>query len=70
MNLNPEKLHNSKWTAANPKNKEKHFMVIQVYRDMQNRVTDVDLEAVLTKRVRKIPWRALKDEALWHPGWQ
>jgi tryptophan-rich hypothetical protein len=28
--INPEKLLKSKWTAAQPKNREKHFMVTEV----------------------------------------
>lgn len=70
MNLNPEKLHHSKWTAVEPENKEKHFMVVRVLKDDQDRVCDVELEAVLTKRVQKIPWRELKDVSQWQNGWQ
>lgn len=70
MNLNPEKLDRSKWTAVAPQNKEKHFIVTRVLRDEQNRVCDVELEAVLTKRVKKIPWRDLKDASEWLHGWQ
>ncbi|MDH3987431.1 MAG: TIGR02450 family Trp-rich protein, partial [Gammaproteobacteria bacterium] len=28
--INPKKLLKSKWTAAEPKNREKHFMVTEV----------------------------------------
>ena len=33
--INPAKLLHSKWTAVEPKNKEKHFLVVEVggYRD-------------------------------------
>ena len=69
MNINPEKLHHSKWTATNPKNKEKHFIVTRVFRDDGHLVTDVELEAVLTKRVQKMSWRELKDDSAWQIGW-
>ncbi|MGO1500784.1 MAG: TIGR02450 family Trp-rich protein [Marinobacter sp.] len=29
-NFNPKKLLNSKWTAVNPVNKEKHFLVTEL----------------------------------------
>ncbi|MGA1195667.1 MAG: TIGR02450 family Trp-rich protein, partial [Candidatus Latescibacterota bacterium] len=51
MNLNPEKLYHSKWTAVKPQNKEKHFIVTKVLKDDNDRVQDVVLEAVLTKQV-------------------
>ena len=70
MNLNPEKLHHSKWTAVEPKNKEKHFIVIKVLKDDHDRVQEVVLEAVLTKRVWQMPWRDLKDTSIWLAGWQ
>lgn len=33
-------------------------------------VTHVVLEAVHTRRVQTLPWRALQDGALWHQGWK
>ena len=30
MHLNPKKLKHSKWTAVQPQNKEKHFIVIRL----------------------------------------
>jgi len=70
MNLNPEKLHLSKWTAVTPQNKEKHFVVTRVIKDDTGRVQDVEIEAVLTKNTRQLAWRALKDESQWLVGWQ
>jgi tryptophan-rich hypothetical protein len=70
MNINPEKLHHSKWTAVKPQNKEKHFIVTDVLKDDQDRVQDVVLEAVLTKRVWQMPWRDLKNASNWLAGWQ
>lgn len=70
MNLNPEKLHLSKWTAVQPQNREKHFLVTRVIKDDAGRVVDVVLEAVLTQRIQRLPWRDLKDASVWQMGWQ
>ena len=50
--LHPKKLLLSKWTAATPVNKEKHFMVIKVI-DPEiegGAVEQVVIEAVMSKR--------------------
>lgn len=70
MNLNPEKLHLSKWTAVTPQNKEKHFVVTRVIKDDTGRVQDVEIEAVLTQNTRQLAWRELKDASQWLMGWQ
>ncbi|WP_081137824.1 TIGR02450 family Trp-rich protein [Halomonas sp. BC2] len=54
--INPNKLHHSKWTAATPRNKEKHFIVTQLLRDEEEQVVDVVLEAVLSHRETTLPW--------------
>jgi len=50
--LNPKKLRLSKWTAVNPKTKEKHFLVTKVVDPEQPKhlIESVVMEAVLTKR--------------------
>ena len=50
--INPSKLLLSKWTAAHPQNREKHFLVTELFRDEEGTVLDVELQAVLTKRSR------------------
>ncbi|PWV79762.1 TIGR02450 family Trp-rich protein [Halomonas sp. A11-A] len=67
--INPEKLHHSKWTAAKPRNKEKHFLVTALERDEEENVVAVVLEAVYTRRETTLPWQALKDDATWRMGW-
>ena len=37
-NINPGKLLNSKWTAVNPVNKEKHFLVTEIALDEEGEV--------------------------------
>ncbi|MDA0708965.1 MAG: TIGR02450 family Trp-rich protein [bacterium] len=69
MNLNPDKLHHSKWTAVNPQKKEKHFVVTSVLRNGGTRDLEVVIEAVLTRRTRQIPWRDLTDGSIWMSGW-
>ena len=68
--LNPDKLLLSKWTAVVPQNRERHFLVSRLLRDEAERVVGCELEAVLTRRVQSIDWRALQDEAVWQQGWR
>ncbi|GEN29162.1 hypothetical protein HVA01_28080 [Halovibrio variabilis] len=68
--INPNKLHHSKWTAAQPLNKEKHFIVTQLLRDEEENVVDVVIEAIHSHREISLPWQALKDDSVWRMGWQ
>lgn len=68
--INPEKLHHSKWTAVQPRHKEKHFLVTRLVRDEEETVVEVILEAVYTRRETVLPWQALKDDATWRMGWK
>jgi tryptophan-rich hypothetical protein len=71
MALSPKKLLHSKWTATTPQNREMHFIVVRVTQDETDPqiVTEVTLEAVLSKRHQTLPWRDLSDEARWKAGW-
>ncbi len=68
--LNPRKLLLSKWTAAQPQNREKHFMVTELFRDEEGTVLEIELQAVLTQRSERLPWQALQDDAAWRMGWK
>ncbi|NHR05325.1 TIGR02450 family Trp-rich protein [Chromobacterium haemolyticum] len=69
--LNPEKLLLSKWTAAAPRDKEKHFLVVALGRlAPDGPVETVTLEAVYTRRQRTVPWQALRDDEQWRQGWK
>jgi tryptophan-rich hypothetical protein len=68
--LNPGKLLLSKWTAAQPKNREKHFLVTELFRDEDGTVLAVELQAVLTQRSERIDWQILKDSNTWLLGWK
>lgn len=68
--LSPKALLNSKWTAVNIKNKEKHFIVIDVEFDDEKQVTDCIIEAVMTKSTYSINWRDLKLKDQWLIGWK
>lgn len=70
QSLHPKKLLFSKWTARQPKNKEKHFEVIEVEFDEQGLVIHCVIQSVMTKREIVIDWRDLQDDTLWHIGWQ
>ena len=68
--VNPKKLLHSKWTAVEPRDREKHFVVTDVQRDEAERITLCVLEAVHSKREIEIDWRKLRDPARWKIGWQ
>ena len=69
--FSPHKLLNTKWTAAVPQRREKHFLVTRLVTPElpEAPVVHVEIEAVLSKRVRVIEWRALRDPAVWRQGW-
>lgn len=69
--LNPKKLLLSKWTAVQPVARQKHFLVTRVIEPEPpgSPVEWVEIEAVYSKKVRRIRWRELKDEAAWRQGW-
>ncbi|WP_416740181.1 TIGR02450 family Trp-rich protein [Pseudomonas sp. NFX71] len=68
--INPSKLLLSKWTAAQPQNREKHFLVTELFRDEEGMVLDVELQAVLTKRSERLDWQTLKNSDTWILGWK
>lgn len=74
MNVNrfsPKKLKQSKWTAINPVNKEKHFMVVDVEWDEEKtQVLSCDLQAVLSKKTYTLEPYELKDANNWLQGWK
>jgi tryptophan-rich hypothetical protein len=68
--LNPRKLLLSKWTAAQPQNRERHFLVTELIRDEQDNILGVELQAVLTQRSQQLDWRQLQDSERWLHGWR
>ena len=68
--INPDKLLLSKWTAAHPQRREKHFLVTEVFRDEEGTVLEVELQAVLTQRSERLDWRTLKNSDTWQSGWK
>jgi tryptophan-rich hypothetical protein len=69
--LNANKLLLSKWTAVEPREREKHFMVVKVLDPLSagGQVTHVQIEAVISGRVSTLAWRELADTARWKRGW-
>ena len=67
----PKKLLNSKWTAVNPRNREKHFLVTKLVdpEPPGSPLLLIELEALISKQVRVMPWRELADETRWIRGW-
>ncbi|PMQ10197.1 hypothetical protein PseAD21_17810 [Pseudomonas sp. AD21] len=68
--INPQKLLLSKWTAAQPQDREKHFLVTELFRDEEGRVLEIELQAVLTKRAERLDWQILKYDDHWLLGWK
>jgi tryptophan-rich hypothetical protein len=68
--LNPRKLLLSKWTAAQPQNRERHFLVTELARDEAESIFGVELQAVLTQRSQQLDWRQLQDSERWRQGWR
>lgn len=67
--LNPRKLLLSKWTAARPVKREKHFLVTELFCDEQGGVLAIELQAVLARRNERVDWRELQDSERWKIGW-
>jgi tryptophan-rich hypothetical protein len=70
LRLNPRKLLLSKWTARQPQNHEKHFLVSELICAEDGTVLQVELQAVLTQRSERLDWRALQDGERWQMGWK
>ena len=70
--LSPKKLLLSKWTAAVPSDKEKHFIVTQLLEAAPpaSGVELIEIEAVYSGRNFKLPWRDLLNDERWLQGWQ
>lgn len=68
--INPNKLQHSKWTAATPRNKEKHFIVTDVRCDDEGRPQTCVLEAVHSRREFELDWRELQHAERWLMGWK
>ena len=63
------KLLLSKWTAAEPRNRERHFLVTKVI-EHEVEPMEVILEAVYSKREYRLVWSELKDREVWLQGWR
>lgn len=68
--VSPKTLLNSKWTKTAVSNREKHFAIIEVERDENNKVLSCIIQAVINNNEYDIDWRELKDSKKWRQGWQ
>ncbi len=68
--INPRKLLLSKWTAAVPLNREKHFLVTELFKDEEGTVLEIELQAVITHRSERLPWQVLQNSEVWRMGWK
>ena len=65
-------LLHTKRAGAVPRRKQKHFLVKAVIQPLVEGgpVEFVELEAVHSKRLPRLPWRDLMDRTAWVQGWQ
>lgn len=68
--VSPKKLLHTKWTAVEPRDREKHFLVTDVIYDHRGVAQRCRLEAVHSRRELELDWRDLKDSGSWRTGWQ
>ena len=69
--LNPKKLLLSKWTAVQPLNKDKHFLIAKVIEplDAGAKIEWVEIVAVFSRSIQQVSWRELQNEEVWKQGW-
>ncbi|BDX21701.1 hypothetical protein TUM22923_10220 [Polynucleobacter sp. TUM22923] len=69
--LSPKKLLLTKWTAAHPTHKRKHFLVSKVMLPElpEQAIEYVELEAVFDQQTQIIRWRELGNTEIWLQGW-
>jgi tryptophan-rich hypothetical protein len=72
LRLNARKLLLTKWTAARPQNKEKHFIVTRLIEPelADSQIEFIEVEATYSKRTFTLPWRELTDDTKWLQGWR
>ncbi len=70
--LSPKKLLLTKWTAAQPVAKNKHFIVTKVIQsEEESTLIDlIEIEAIFSKKTMQISWRELQDSSKWLQGWK
>mgnify|MGYP000043910233 CR=1 FL=1 len=68
--FNPKKLLNSKWTAVQPTDREKHFIIPEVEYDDEGHILSCSIEAVLSRKIRALKWKELEDPLVWKQGWK
>ena len=68
--LNPDKLLMSKWTAAQPVRRERHFIVTRLIRTGDETIIGCVLDAVINNNTYEIDWRELQDSTRWLAGWK
>lgn len=56
--------------SSPPRNKEKHFLVTELFRDEEGTVLEIELQAIMTKRAERLPWQTLQNAEAWKIGWK
>ena len=61
-----DKILNSKWTALEPANRERHFLVIRI---ADHKERTLKLECVVTKSVQIVAYVELAQSGRFRSGW-
>ena len=69
--INHKKLLNTKWTAINPQNKEKHFIVtkVEVSENDPQKIISITMTACMTNKNYQKDYQELNDTNKWKQGW-
>ena len=67
--INPNKLLLSKWTAVEPRQKERHFIVTKLIHAENEEIIACELEAVINNNFYEMDWKELKGSSCWLMGW-
>ena len=62
----------SKWTALAPRERDKHFVAVRIFRAeaKPNAPQFAELQAIISKRSRNVPVQQLEDATQWARGWR
>ncbi len=61
VTINPKKLGNSKWTTVKPINKEKHFIITRLQLKKDHSISQIQMQAIMTKRKFFVQWQDLQN---------
>ena len=69
--MSPKNLLDSKWTAAVPRERDKHFVLVRIIpsESTSSSGASVELQSLISKRRMIVPQSELTDPERWRQGW-